>query len=205
MSPTPSVSAHGSESTSSSRPQGKHLPIRGRLRAKTRRDPKTGRRRKFLKAESEWHVTDNEGLRIIPQEVWELAAARWREVDRAWPQRRATKHTGARQRSYVEANPPHLLSGALHCGTCDGAIGQVSGKGSGYYGCLAATRGACANKLLVSRRITEKAVLAAVQERLHDSASIHDVLERVEAEVKRQRAHLPQEIEIKRAALAAEE
>jgi hypothetical protein len=84
-------------------------------------------------------------------------------------------------------------------------IGQVSGKGSGYYGCLAAARGACSNKLLVSRRITEKAVLTAVRDRLRDPASIRYVLERVEAEVKLLHADLPEEIQIKRAALAAEE
>src|SRR6266849_1373433 len=78
-------------------------------------------------------------------------------------------------------------------------------KGTGYYGCLAAARGACSNKLLVSRRITEKAVLTAVKERLRDPASIRYVLERVEMEVKLLHAHLPEEIRVKRAALVAEE
>ena len=117
---------------------------------------------------------------------------------------------GARQRSpmdgnacYVEANPPHLLSGALHCGKCGSSIGQVSGKGSGYYGCLAAVRGACGNKLLVSRRVTENAVLTAVRERLSDPAPIHYVLERIQAEVRRLQAHLPGEIELKRAGLVS--
>ena len=59
----------------------------------------------------------------------------------SWPQHRARKILGPPQRSYVEPNPPHLLSGTLYCGACAGTIGQVSGKGSGYYGCLAAVRG----------------------------------------------------------------
>src|SRR5262249_54100874 len=120
-------------------------------RTETRRDPKTGRRRKFPKPENEWHVSENDELRIVPQELWERVAARWKEVDRSWPRRRNVKNAEGKQRSYVEANPPHLLSGALHCGKCGGTIGQVSGKGSGYYGCLAAVRAACNNKLLVSR------------------------------------------------------
>jgi hypothetical protein len=57
----------------------------------------------------------------------------------------------------------------------------------------------------LSRRITEKAVLAAVRERLGDPASIRYVRERVEVEVQRLHAHLPEEIQIKRAALVAEE
>ena len=84
-------------------------------------------------------------------------------------------------------------------------MGQVSGKSGGYYGCLRAARGACGNKLLISRRITEASVLAAIRERLSDPASIHYVLKRVEAEVKRAHAHLPEEIELKRAKLASEE
>ena len=59
--------------------------------------------------------------------------------------------------------------------------------------------------MLVSRRITEKAVLTAVRERLRDPASIRYVLERVEAEVKLRYADLPEETRIKRAALTAEE
>src|SRR5215471_19834831 len=59
-------------------------------RSETRRDPKTGRKRKFPKPEGEWHVSHNEELRIVLQEIWDCAAARWKEVDRAWPQRRMT-------------------------------------------------------------------------------------------------------------------
>jgi hypothetical protein len=34
------------------------------------------------------------------------------------------------------------------CGSCGATIAQVSGKNGGYYGCLAATKGACDNKTL---------------------------------------------------------
>ena len=57
----------------------------------------------------------------------------------------------------------------------------------------------------MSRRITEKAVLTAVRERLSDPPSIHYLLRRVEAEVERLHADLPEEMELKRAALASEE
>src|SRR5262245_25040013 len=38
-------------------------------RTETRRDPRSGRLRKFPKPESEWHVTVDENLRIISQEI----------------------------------------------------------------------------------------------------------------------------------------
>src|SRR5262249_27271387 len=96
-------------------------------------------------------------------------------------------------------------SGSLRCAKCGSTIGQVSGKGSGYYGCLAAVRAACDNKLLVSRRTTEKVVLTAVRERLSDPVSIHYLLQRVEAEVERLHAYLPEQMALKRAALGSEE
>src|SRR5207244_5410879 len=102
------------------------------------------------------------------------------------------------QRSYVETNPTHLLSGMLRCGCCGHAMGQVSGKGSGYYGCLAATKNACDNKLLVPRRLTERRLLSAVRERLDDAEAIRYVLERVKVEIARLHADLPDQIKLKR-------
>src|SRR5262249_55665394 len=102
-------------------------------------------------------------------------------------------------------NAPHLLSGILRCGTCGKAMGQVSGKGGGYYGCLSASKAACSNKLLVRRRLVEKRVLEAIRERISDATSIHYVLTRVEVEVRRLHADLPQSIKITRSRLDAEE
>ena len=84
-------------------------------------------------------------------------------------------------------------------------MGQVSGKGSGYYGCLGAVKRACSNKIIVPRRLAERRVLAALRERISDVVSLQYVLGRVEMEVKRLHAHLPQEIKDKRGALVIEE
>src|SRR5262249_26814662 len=68
--------------------------------------PKTGRRRKFLKPESEWHVTENDELRIVPQALWDRVVARWKEVDGAWPRRRTTKISDGRQRMLCRGKSP---------------------------------------------------------------------------------------------------
>lgn len=128
-------------------------------RTGTRRDPRTGRLRKFPKPESEWHLVEDESLRIVRQDIWDRVMARWKEIARTWPRRSGKRGFEGRQRSYVETHPPHLLSGALRCGVCGGAMGQVSGKGAGYYGCLGAAKHACANRLLVPRRLTERKVV----------------------------------------------
>ncbi len=66
-------------------------------------------------------------------------------------------------------------------------IAQVSGKSGGYYGCLAATKGACENKTLVRRTLAEKVILSAVQAQIQDAEHIAYVLRRVEEEIAKQR------------------
>lgn len=43
-------------------------------KTESRRDPRTGRRRRFEKPESEWMVREDEELRIVPEELWERSA-----------------------------------------------------------------------------------------------------------------------------------
>src|SRR5262249_54421962 len=74
-------------------------------RTETRRDPRTGRKRRFIKPASEWHVVQREEVRIVPQEVWDRVVARWQEIDRTWPKRRGHRGFEGQQRSYVETHP----------------------------------------------------------------------------------------------------
>jgi hypothetical protein len=47
--------------------------------------------------------------------------------------------------------------------SCGATIDEVSGKSGGYYGCLAATKGARDNRTLVRRTLAEKVILGAVR------------------------------------------
>jgi site-specific DNA recombinase len=183
----------------------KYIGRWGWNRTETRRDPRSGRLRKFPKPESEWHLVVDENLRIVPQRTWDAATRRWLEIARTWPRRPGKRGFEGRQRSYIETHPPHLLSGALRCGVCSGAVGQVSGKGNGYYGCLASARRACDNRLLLPRRLAERKIVEALQEHLSAPSAIRYVLERVESEVRLLHGHVPEQIKLKRAALADDE
>ena len=46
----------------------------------SRKDPQTGRLRRFPKPESEWHIHEDENLRIIPQELWDRVQKRLEET-----------------------------------------------------------------------------------------------------------------------------
>jgi len=174
-------------------------------KTESRRDPRTGRRRRFTKAESEWVVQEEESLRIVPKALWEQVRARREDVRRSWPggkgRRGFSREQGGRERHF----PTHLLSGSMVCGRCGATIAQVSGKAGGYYGCLGAAKGACDNKMLVRRKLAETIILKAVREQLGRTEHIRYLLEQVEAEVAKLYAHIPETVRTKEAELGAEE
>ena len=165
-----------------------------------RRDRRTGRRRYVDKPESEWVVRDDEALRIVPQELWDRVAERLREIQKVWPGGKG-RGFGPGQRSRVHAYPPYLLSGAMVCGCCDRAIALVSGHRGGYYGCSAAARHACSNRVRVPRRVAEKVILGALRDRLLQPEPVSRVLDRVREEVSVLCAHVPDMLKRKAAQL----
>src|SRR5262249_34036589 len=174
-------------------------------RTETRRDPRTGGKRRIAKLSDEWHIVQDEALRIVPADVWERARTRWMDIDGTWPVARKASGFEKQQRSYVETHPPHLLSGMLRCGSCGAAMGQVSGKSGSYNGCLGGAKRACANRLLVPRKLVERRIIMALREQVAEPQMLAAVLARVEENVKQLLAHVPQQIKEKRLALATEE
>jgi hypothetical protein len=174
-------------------------------KTESRRDPRTGRRRRFTKPESEWVVHEDESLRIVPQDLWEKVRVRRQEVRRNWPggkgHRGFSKDQGGRAKHF----PTHLLSGTMVCGKCGAAIAEVSGKGGGYYGCLGAAKGACHNRMLVRRKLAETKILKAVEKQLSGPEQIRYVLGRVEEEVRKLYSHIPETVRLKETELSAEE
>lgn len=174
-------------------------------RTETRRDPRTGREKRIEKPQSEWCVSEDESLRIISVELWESVRRRREVAKRSWPGGKGKRGFSKDQGSRQKHAPTHLLSGTMSCGVCGATVAQVSGKSGGYYGCLAASKRACDNKLLVRRKLTEDKIIAAVRERLEDAENVRYVLERVEEEVAALRHDLPETVRLKESELAAEE
>jgi hypothetical protein len=54
-------------------------------RTESRRDPKTGRRRRFDKPESERLINEDEELRIVPTQLWDAVRERRKAMHRTWP------------------------------------------------------------------------------------------------------------------------
>jgi site-specific DNA recombinase len=168
---------------------------------RTVRDPLTGKKRQVVRPESEWIIQEKEDLRIIPTDIWQAAEQRWKEIDGTWPSKKKGRGFNKQQKSYAVTHPPHLLAGSLKCGICSGAVVQISGKGSGYYGCHNTKKKSCDNNVKISRSKLEKAVLAKLQQNILQPERIHQVFETVEKELLKQRSNIPEELKLKQAAL----
>ncbi len=159
--PCPSGKAWGQSTINGNRKRGtgilnNHLYI-GELiwnRQRFIKDPSTGKRVARPNPESEWVRQDVPELRIIPQELWDAAKARQKELDKK------SGHLGTRKR------PQYLLSGLLECGKCGGGFAKVNSE---RYGCSAARNkgeSVCSNKVTIKRENLEDVVLSALRTHL---------------------------------------
>ena len=118
------------------------------------KDPDTGRRVTRLNDESEWIAQEVPELRIVPQDLWDKAKARQKDLDERKP--------GLWRRN----RPRYLLSGLIKCGACDGGYSKIN---TTHYGCSASRNkgdSVCANRKTIARVYLEDAVLRALQTHL---------------------------------------
>ena len=164
------------------------------------KDPLSGKMKQVDRPREEWVVQERAEMRIISDDDWSAAQRRWTEIDGVFPSgRKGKKGFEGKQRSYVESHPTHLLSGSLKCGSCGGAIALVSVKGSGYYGCLNASRRSCENKVLISRKRLEERRSSPrwLNEEVLKPDVLDAVYERTAKKIKEHFSHVPEELRIK--------
>ncbi len=164
-------------------------------RTTTVKDPMTGKMKQVERPKEEWVIQERQDIRIISDDEWAAAQARWREIDGVFPRKKG------KRKSYVESHPTHLLSGALKCGSCGGAIALVSGKNGGYYGCLNASRRSCDNRKLIARKRLETKFVTALNEAVLNPEVLELVYERTAKKVKQQFKHVPEELRLKKVEL----
>jgi len=174
-------------------------------RTETRKEPLSGRRRQIPKPESEWYTREDDNLRIVPQELWDKVQRQLEQTRKTWPGGKGRPGFKDQNGSRITHYPTELLAGAMVCGVCGGAVGRRSGKGGGYYGCINAGRGACDNKLIVRRTLTERVILTAVGEKLANTENLAYLLRRVEEKVKEMCSEVPETIRLKEVQLIAEQ
>ncbi len=118
------------------------------------KDPDTGKRVTRLNDESEWITQEVPELRIVPQDLWDKAKARQKDLDARKP--------GLWRRN----RPRYLLSGLIECGECGGGYSKIN---TTHYGCSASRNkgeSVCTNRKTIAKDILEGAVLTALKTHL---------------------------------------
>ena len=174
-------------------------------KTESRRDPRTGRPKKFDKPESEWIVQIDENLRIVPQDLWDNVRTRRMERKKSWPGGRGKRGFENKKGNVEKHFPKELFSGAMSCKKCGSTIGKVSGKNGGYFGCLGTKRGICDNKVKVRRTVLESIILREVKKLLATPENVLSVLKDVEEKVRKMYSKYPKRIRQKERELISEE
>ena len=156
-----------------------------------RRNPLTGKLRRFDKARSEWDVKESPEFRIVSGELWDRVQVRLAEIRKTWPGGKGRTGFQGSLGNATSMYPQELLSGAMVCGTCGATIVKVSGKGGGYYGCHRAAKHGCDNRIIVRKSVVEKVILGELTNRLSNTDSLAYVFRRVEKMVAKEFAESP--------------
>ena len=101
-------------------------------RRRNKRHPLSGKIKQEVVPDKDVIVRAREDLRIIPQELWDAAQARLRELKKIYPG--PNGGVGQKGASYVDSYPKNEFSGLIFCRAC-GARFQTAGAFAKYLAC----------------------------------------------------------------------
>ena len=155
-------------------------------RSEWKKDPVTGKKKRFERPESEWIVTPVPELRIIDDDLWHRVKARQAETRKRSQAIQQALHKNARH----SPRPKYLFSGILKCGECGASFSM---RNQTKYGCGSHANGskhACSNALYVRRDLVEQRLLEGIKQDLFTPEAIalfKKETTRLLAEARRQR------------------
>ncbi|MCX6117521.1 MAG: recombinase family protein [Proteobacteria bacterium] len=167
-------------------------------KTQAKKDPMTGRTKQVPRPKEEWVIQVREEMRIISDDMWKLAQKRWSEIEHTYPTMKGKKGFEGRQKSYVLTHPPHILSGGLRCGVCDGSISLVSGKNGGYYGCLNSVKKTCDNKMMISRKRLEDHFIKILYDKVFKADALDFIFQKTAEKIKDHFSYIPEELRLKK-------
>ncbi len=159
---------------------------------RSKRNPLTGKVKQVDTPANTWTCVTTESLRIIPQELWDAAQHRLREIKRIHP---GPNGAAKSRRSYVDLYPKNALSGLLYCASC-GARFVSAGSYGKYLACGGTRMHRCDVRTHTPRNRMVALLLDCLrQQLLITSDNIDAVLETTRQYVLDQRCHQPQRLD----------
>ena len=132
-------------------------------------NPETKRRVPRLNPESEWIITEQPELRIIPQELWDRVQARRKALALGQLKDGRTR-TGR--------GPKFLLSGLLVCDECESNFVMADHYRYACGGHINRGESVCKNEIRVPRKLVEDRCLAALRTELLSPKNIEAVIKK---------------------------
>ena len=117
-------------------------------------NPETKRKSPKLRPETDWIITQQPHLRIIPQPLWEKVQARRKEAA-----------NGGRDK-HKARTPKYLLSSLLKCAECESNFVMMDYYRYGCAGHKDRGSSVCGNSLKVARKLAEQKLLAGIRQDL---------------------------------------
>jgi site-specific DNA recombinase len=141
------------------------------------KDPVSGRRRARQRPRNEWQVSEQADLRLIPDDLWQAAQARFHHLATMYRAHRNQGRLHGRDTGSPSARTA-LFSGLLRCGTCGSSLVVINGHprpDHRRYGCgFHRDKGPriCPNGLSVRVGIVERCLVAVLQEHVVHPAAV---------------------------------
>ena len=133
-------------------------------RSKFEKVPGTNKRRRKMRAQTEWRRIQHPELAVVPVELWDKVQRRLQSFDGL---HREQSRPGLLPRP---ATSPYLFSGILRCGQCGGNLIIATGGGTHRHPKYVCTnyfnRGVCGNDLYIRRDHLEERLLDRLQSEL---------------------------------------
>jgi site-specific DNA recombinase len=140
---------------------------RWRWGSTTTKTNSAGRKKQVAAAAAEVVMRERPALRIIAQDVWEQAQARFEEFQKRFGLKEGQAPRGPKPPAGAAAEYPRSpLGGLLRCGTCGAALWQHHSNARRYYACPSHKKGACASAAQVPAEPAERAVAGLLAEML---------------------------------------
>ena len=142
---------------------------------KNKKVPRTGRKIQNLRTRDDWIVHEDESLRIMPDELFDVVQARLADIRR----RHKVRNTGGRPSRY-------LFSGILKCGSCGANYAMANAR---YYRCTSQTNGRdvlCDQKKGIDKSLAETELLADIKAQLLAPGFVKEIARTIRKQAKKE-------------------
>jgi DNA invertase Pin-like site-specific DNA recombinase len=160
---------------------------------RNKRHPLTGKIKQEAVPDKDVIVREREDLRIVPQELWDAAQARLRELKKIYPG--PNGGVGQKGASYVDSYPKTEFGGLVICAACGGRF-QTAGAFAKYLACGARHFNRCTVRTHAPRKLLRSLLTDQLKRHVTSTKNMLDtILEAVHRHLAAAESSVPKKIQ----------